>query len=49
MTSRTTSAYGEDVSFTVMAGKTLHHGHATVLYPVRAALPGFVTEMVFDS
>lgn len=49
VTSRTTSAYGEDVSFTVMAGQTPHHGHATVLYPVRAALPGFVTEMVFDS
>ncbi|ACU77459.1 hypothetical protein Caci_8643 [Catenulispora acidiphila DSM 44928] len=49
VTSRTTSPYGEDVTFTVVANKTVHRGHATVLYPVRAALPGFVPEMVFDS
>jgi hypothetical protein len=49
VTSRAAGTYGEDVSFTVLAGKTTHRGHATVLYPVRAALPGFVTEMVFDS
>jgi hypothetical protein len=47
--SRTTSLYGEDVTFTVTAGKSVHHGHATVLYPLRPQLPGLVTEMVFDS
>ena len=46
---RTTSLYGEDVTFTVTAGKTVHHGRATVLYPLRPQLPGLVTEMVFDS
>jgi hypothetical protein len=47
--SRATSAYGEDVTFTVSVGTTVHRGHATVLYPLRAALPGIVTEMVFDA
>jgi hypothetical protein len=46
---RKTSLYGEDVTFTVTAGKTVHHGHATVLYPLRPQLPGLVSEMVFDS
>ena len=49
VSSRTTSLYGEDVTFTVTAGKTVHHGHATVLYPLRPQLPGLVTELVFDS
>lgn len=49
VTSRVTSAYGEDVTFTVSVGKTVHRGHATVLYPLRAQLPGIVTEMVFDA
>jgi hypothetical protein len=47
--SRTTSQYGEDVTFTVSDGKTVHQGHATVLYPIRAELFGIVTELVFDS
>ncbi|WP_194922675.1 hypothetical protein [Catenulispora pinisilvae] len=53
VTSRVTSRYGEDVTFTVTAGtgaaRGVHQGHATVLYPLRARVPGIVTEMVFDS
>jgi len=47
--SRQTSAYGQDVTFTVSAGGTVHRGHATVVYPIRSVMPGIVTEMVFDS
>ncbi|WP_194908847.1 hypothetical protein [Catenulispora rubra] len=46
---RQTSAYGQDVTFTVSAGGTVHRGHATVVYPIRSVMPGIVTEMVFDS
>jgi hypothetical protein len=47
--SRTTSAYGQDVTFTVSVGTAVHRGHATVVYPIRSVMPGIVTEMVFDS
>ena len=44
------STFGQDVTFQI-ADKSgqIHAGHATVLYPVRAHEPGFITELVYES
>jgi hypothetical protein len=46
---RRRGVYGEDVTFEVadQAGR-VHHGRATVLYPVRAHASGLITELVYE-
>jgi hypothetical protein len=45
---RTASPYGEDVEFTVQdTHGAVHHGTATVLYPIWKGDPGLVTSLVY--